>query len=59
MTKKEKDDLITQINNNDRVIKEVEEGTLWGNIYKTKEMRLAFIQGLSYANERLKEFIEI
>ena len=57
MTKKEREYLQAQIKNNNLVIKKVEKGEQWADIYTTKELKEAFIQGLNYANEVFDAFI--
>lgn len=57
MTKKEREYLQKQIQNNKEIIKQVEEGKLWADIYNTEELRIAFVQGLYYANDVFDKFI--
>lgn len=57
MTKSEKEYLKQQITHNKDVMKKVESGQMWGEIFKTEEQKLAFIQGLHYANDVFDKFI--
>ncbi len=57
MTKKEKVYLQMQIEHNKIVIKKVESGEFWNDIFKTEEQKQAFIQGLFYANDVFDKFI--
>lgn len=57
MTKSEKRYLQDQVEHNKKIIEQVEKGELWADIFKTEELRLAFIQGLNYANDVFDKFI--
>lgn len=57
MTKKEREYLQKQIQDNKEKIRQVEKGELWTDIYNTEELRIAFIQGLYYANDIFDKFI--
>lgn len=57
MTIKEKQYLKEQIAHNKNIIKQVENGTLWNDIYKTDKQKECFTQGLFYVNDVLDKFI--
>jgi len=57
MTKQEREYLQKEIEVNKSVIKRVESGKLWADIYKTKELRLAFIQGMVLVNDVLDKYV--
>jgi len=57
MTKDERKYLQMIIKENKEIIKQVESGKLWADIYTTDELRLAYIQGLGRANDIFDKFV--
>ncbi len=57
MTKNEKKYLQQQVTHNKEIIKQVESGEIWDEIFKTPEQKLAFTQGIAYVNDVLDAFI--
>lgn len=57
MTSKEKVYFKWVIAENKRIIEEVENGELWDDIYTTKELKIAFIQGMHMGNDVFDKFI--
>jgi hypothetical protein len=57
MTKKERRYLQNRVEFNKKIIEKVGKGELWSDVYTTEALRLAFIQGVSYVNDKLDSFV--
>ena len=58
MTKREKEIIREQIVHNKSTIERVKKGELWEAGYNIPELKLAFIQGMTLANDSIESFLE-